>query len=274
MNKIFKTFIVIFTLAVAGVFTACNQDDEISAPEITGLEVGLSNSRVAYIGSDLHVEAEIIAEGKIALVNVEMHKEDGSGEEIEAEFDEFAGLKNTNFHKHIDIPAETTAGDYHFHLTVTDQNGNSTTVEEEITIEELVDEEAPELTVSSAPANGQTFAVGETITLSGTVTDNMGLGGMLVALVYEDDAIADADVTGDNSQVIVMLHTHTFDSDYSHDFTASIEVGAEYDNNMTPALIEGDNAWKSGNYYILARVKDAKGNWTFSSHYPLVINLN
>jgi hypothetical protein len=50
-------------------------------------------------------------------------------------------------------------------------------------------------------------------------------------------------------------------------------VGAGYDNNMTPAPIEGDNAWQSGNYYILIKAVDAKGNWTYSIHYPIVINL-
>lgn len=275
MNTKFKTLAVFFTIAIMATFSSCDKDDDIVVPKpvISELEVGLNNSHIGYISGDLHIEAKIVAEGKINKITVEIHKEDGTGDEIEAEYTEFAGLKNTTFHKHVDIPANTKAGEYHFHLTVTDQEGNTTTVEEEITIKELTDKEAPVLTVSSSPTSGQTFANGETITLSGTVTDNNTLGGMLVALVYEDDNIADAKVTGGNTKVIVMLHTHTFDSEASHNFTASIKVGAANDNNMTPAKIQGDNAWKSGNYYILARVKDAKGNWTFSSRYPVVINL-
>jgi hypothetical protein len=275
MNTKFITLFVFFAFAIMTIATSCSEstEPEVAKPVISELEVGLGNSLVAYIGSDLHLQAEIVAEGKIDLITVEIHKEDGSGDEIEATYDDYSGLLNATLHKHVDIPEATEAGDYHFHLTVTDQEGNSTTVEEDLTIEELVDEEAPELTISTAPTNGQSFSNGDTISISGSITDNDALGGMLVALVYEDDAIADADVMGNNSKIIVMLHGHDFDHPDETDFTASIAVGAEYDNNTTPAVIEGDNAWKSGNYYILIRVKDGSGNWTFSSHYPLVINL-
>jgi hypothetical protein len=268
-------FLVFFlAIAVMAVITSCEKEKEVAKPVISGLELGIGNSHLAYIGSDVHIQAEIEAEGLINLVTVEIHAEDGSGNEIEAEFDYSAQtLKNTTFHKHVDIPGEFPAGDYHFHLTVTDKEGNSTSVEEELTLEELVDEEAPVLTITSAPTSGQSFANGETISISGSLSDNEALAGMLVALVYEDDNITDADVKGNNSKIIIMLHTHTFDSETSHNFTASITVGAANDNNMTPAPIQGDNAWKSGNYYILVRSKDAMSNWVFSDHYPVVLNL-
>jgi len=254
------------------VFTSCEKDEvELPKPTINGLELGIGDSHVAYIGSDLHIEAEIVAEAKIDKVEVELHMEGGGGDEIEVEYDEFAGLKNASFHKHIDIPLGTAPGAYHFHLKVTDQAGNQTSVEDDVAIEELVDEEAPVLTISAAPEDGESFSLGETISISGTVTDNSSLSGMLVALVYEADNIPDANVTGGNKSVIVMLHTHAFESPASHSFTASIVVGAEEDNNMTPAPIGGDNAWKTGNYYILTRCKDAKGNWTFSDRYPVVV---
>jgi hypothetical protein len=72
---------------------------------------------------------------------------------------------------------------------------------------------------------------------------------------------------------ITLLHTHEFDSHTAHNFSASINVGAAQDNNITPKDIAGDIAWQSGNYYIVVKCKDAfGGNWTFSSHYPIVIN--
>jgi len=257
----------------SGLFlTSCDKEEEISKPVISDLELGISDSHVAYIGADLHVEAEIVAEGRIKLVMVEIHQEEGSSDEIVVEYDEFAGLKNTTFHEHIDIPATTVAGTYHCHLTVTDMEGNSTTVEEEISIEELADEEAPVISVSSAPETNKTFANGETISISGSVSDNISLAGLVVALVYDSDNIADTDVLADNTKVIVMLHTHDFDDPDETEFSASINVGATNDNNMTPAAIEGDNAWKSGNYYILVKSKDAMGNWAISGHYPIVIN--
>lgn len=271
MNTKNKTLIVLFTIAVMALFSSCEKTPK---PVISGLELGISDSHVAYISADLHIQAEIVAEGRIDMVIVEIHKEDGTGDEIEAEYAEFAGLKSTTFHEHVDIPAGTAAGEYYFHLTVTDQEGNSTTVEEDISIEELVDEVAPVITIASAPTNGQTFASGQTITISGSVTDNISLAGLVVGLVYETDNIADSDVSGAaNTKVIVMLHTHDFDDPDETDFSASIVVGAANDNNMTPAPIQGNNAWKSGNYYILVKSRDAKPNWAISNHYPIVIDL-
>lgn len=272
MNKV-KSLVVFAAILLASTFTSCEKDDDTAKPVVSALELGIGNSLTAFIGSDLHMNAEIVADGKIDVVKVEIHKEDGSAEEIEAEYNDFSGQRNATFHKHIDIPATATAGDYHFHLTVVDMEGNSTEVEAEIKLEVLVDTEKPVFNFTSTPTNGQSFAKGETISISGTVTDNSALSGMLVALVYEPNVIEDADVTGGNSKVIVMTHTHDFDSKASHTFTSSIEVGATNDNNMEPAAIEGDNAWKSGNYYILARCKDAMGNWVFSSRYPVKINL-
>jgi hypothetical protein len=272
MKSKMNFLVLFFAIAAMAVITSCNKDETFLKPVISNTEIGVGNSLVGYIGNDLHMQAEIVAEGKIDKISVEIHKEDGTGDHIEAEYTDYSGQKNATFHKHIDIPATTVAGDYHFHLTVTDQEGQSTTFETDITIEVPVDTVAPVLNITTHPTNGQAFGNGEAITLSGTVTDNVQLGGMLVALVWENDNIADADVTGANTKVIVMLHTHTFDSGTSHNFTASINVGAANDNNMTPAPIQGDNAWKQGNYYILARVKDATGNWTFSSHYNVVVN--
>lgn len=273
MFKQFKTLTLLLTIAMMALLASCEKDADTAKPVTNDMEIGLNDSHTAYIGSDLHIEAEIVAEGRIDMVLVEILMEEGEDNEIEASYTEFSGLKNTTFHKHVDIPEETLPGTYHFHFTVTDQEGNQTTVEDEITIEELADEEAPVIDMASAPENGQNFTSGETISVSGTVTDNNFLAGMLVALVRTEDNIADEEVTGDNTAVIVMLHTHSFDSETQHSFTASIEVGAGYDNNMTPAPIEGDNAWQSGNYYILIKAVDAKGNWTYSIHYPIVINL-
>lgn len=270
-----RLFLIAIAFTAGLFFTSCEKNNEVAKPVISVMELGLGNSHVAYIDADLHIEAEIIAEGKINKITVEIHQEEGSSDEIVEEYDEFAGLKNTTFHKHVDIPTTTVAGQYHCHIIVTDMEGNSTTVENVITIEELVDTEAPEITITSVPENGKTFANGETITISGSITDNISLSGLVVALVYETDNIADTVVSGAaNTKVIVMLHTHDFGADPDEtDFTASINVGAANDNNMIPAPIQGENAWKSGNYYILVKSKDAKDNWTISARYPIVINL-
>jgi hypothetical protein len=142
-----KTKNIITTiLVVTGIisFNACTKDDEAAKPQITLTELGYENSGIAYQGSDLHIEADIVAEGKIDKVTIEIHPEGGhEGKtsanalfewEVDTVYTEFYGLKNTEFHKHLEIPAEADTGHYHFHFIVTDQEGQQSSVEEEIEI--------------------------------------------------------------------------------------------------------------------------------------------
>jgi hypothetical protein len=279
-----RFFLIAIAFTAGLFFTACEKDDETNPkPVITLTELGYENSKIGYVGTDLHIEAEIVAEGKIDYVTIEIHPEgeheDKStsivlheGEwEVDTTYTEFSGLKNTTFHKHIDIPVDADTGHYHFHFIVTDMDGQQTTVEEELEVQQPDDAVAPEITISSAPSNNQEFNNGETISISGSVSDDKALGGMYIGLVRTDQNLTDAEVNATNT--ITLLHTHEFDSHTAHNFSASINVGAAQDNNITPKDITGDIAWQSANYYIVVKCKDAfGGNWTFSSHYPIVIN--
>ncbi|MCR5133303.1 MAG: DUF4625 domain-containing protein [Bacteroidales bacterium] len=123
-NILFR-FLAIITL-VAG-FAACQKNP--SAPKITLTEVGHENGGKAEQGDDLHLEADIVAEGLIQRIHVEIHQENGSYE-IEKSYTtgKYIGVKNTEFHEHIDIPADAPLGAYHLHLTVTDKEGRTATV--------------------------------------------------------------------------------------------------------------------------------------------------
>lgn len=267
-------FLLVMAAFMTGILMAsCDKDDDkVSKPVITITELGLGNNGIAYEGADLHIEAEIVAEGTIRDVLVEIHQEEGSSEEIEARFEEYAGKKNTTFHKHVAIPIGTKLGTYHVHLIVTDQLGYESTAEGEIEIQALNDSEAPVLNLTLTPEDGKVFSNGQTISLAGSVTDNYALGGLLVALVFESDNLTDDQVSGDNPAVVVLLHTHDFESSKLHNFVASIVVGAEFDNNMIPAAIAGQNVWRNGDYFILVKGKDAKGNAFKSARYPIKIN--
>ncbi len=133
--------------ALSAIFVACkkDKDDLPAAPTIQLTELGSDNSKTAYAGADLHIDAEILAPGNIASVQVEIHPEGSSDWEYDSVYTQgFVGLKNAEFHKHIDIPADAAPGHYHFHLIVTDQHGQKTTVEEELEIK--VDPTLPSLT--------------------------------------------------------------------------------------------------------------------------------
>jgi len=127
----------IFTLLTSALFlTSCNNDDDATDTitiEIT--EIGSNNSGVVTAGNDLHIEANIIATAKIATVEIEIHHEtDASAPEINVIYTQYAGQINADFHKHIDIPADQPAGEYHIHIKVTDEKGNTRTAEADVEI--------------------------------------------------------------------------------------------------------------------------------------------
>lgn len=138
-----KTNIYLFLFLVLGLFgtlSSCNKDDDeipVEKPVVILSEVGLENSKTAVAGSDLHLDGDIVAEGLIAKIEVEIHQEGGGEYKIEKSWTEgkYIGVRNTTFHEHLDISADAPAGEYHLHFTVTDQLGNATTAESELTIE-------------------------------------------------------------------------------------------------------------------------------------------
>ena len=130
-TNIIIRFLAIVTL-VAGL-AACQKNP--SAPKITLTEVGHENSGKAEQGDDIHLEADILAEGLVKSIYVEIHQESGSYE-IEKSFTtgKYIGVKNTEFHEHIDIPAEAPLGEYHLHFTVTDNEGQTATAEAHVEV--------------------------------------------------------------------------------------------------------------------------------------------
>ncbi len=268
MNIKFKMAAIILAATSILFFNSCTKEESIAKPQITLTELGLENSMIGYLGTDLHVEADIIAEGKIKTVKIEIHPEGYVGTwTFDTIFTEFSGMKNATFHKHIDIPANAGADDYHFHFIVVDINGNESVAESELEIQQPTDAVPPVLAITSAPTANQTFATGQTIAISGTANDDLSLGGMYIGLVRVDQGLTDAQVSAENT--ITLLHTHDFQTPSSHNFSANIIVGAALDNN-TP---QNPITWTAGEYYILVKCKDAfGGNWTYSNHYSIILN--
>jgi len=281
-----RVFIIAIAFIAGLFFASCEKNNEIAKPVITILELGEgdshSDNHIAIIGSDIHIEVEVVAEGKINTIQVLIHPEgehheksmfdDGHEEwEVDTIYTKFSGLKNTTFHEHIDVDIHAEPGDYHFDFIVTDMEGNQSSAEAELEIQAPSDAVAPEISISYAPTNNQEFNNGETISISGSVSDDKALGGMYIGLVRTNQNLTDVEVNASNT--ITLLHTHEFDSHTAHNFSANIQVGAAQDNNITPKDITGDIAWQSASYYIVVKCTDAfGGNWTFSSHYPIVIN--
>ncbi len=129
MNRVQSIIKVAAVLSVAAALLAlvsC-KDSRPAAPVVTLTEVGHDNSHTATVGDDMHLEADIVAEGLTKAIYVELHLEEGDYE-IETSYTEgkYINVRNTTFHEHIDIPNDAPAGEYHLHFVVTDQEGQQT----------------------------------------------------------------------------------------------------------------------------------------------------
>jgi hypothetical protein len=138
MKKSSVLLAILFSFAA--IISGCKK--EPAKPEIRNFELGYDNNKIAYIGNELHINADIVADGKIDRIIIEIHPEGhgdkSSGElkhddkwEVEIVFTKFSGLKNTDFHEHIDVPETAEPGEYHIHFKVIDMEGNSTSIEDE-----------------------------------------------------------------------------------------------------------------------------------------------
>lgn len=141
MKKKMLNILMISVLAFAG----CS-DDNVSSPEINITEVGLDNSGIAYAGSGLHIDADIVAEGRIDHVRLTIHAEGelNMGEILHDDHEEwevdttfttgFNGSKNALFHKDINVSANATEGHYDLYFYVTDMEGNQAQAEVEFEV--------------------------------------------------------------------------------------------------------------------------------------------
>src|SRR5690606_36976234 len=142
MKTNFKFLILLSTFGF--LLHSCSSDDDaiqaIMSPVISNFEFGQGAShttdRVAYKGSDVHLEAKISASAEIQRIELTIHAHDLELEngqenwEFSKEFtDEKYQVLNPTFHEHIDIPTNIPSGEYHIEFTVTDVNGETASVE-------------------------------------------------------------------------------------------------------------------------------------------------
>lgn len=139
MKKFFHCAVIALSaISIAALSSCSNDDDEPKAekPSVTLTEVGHDNTKTVEAGKDLHLEAEILAPGVIKEIEVEIHQENGGHFEIEKKYidGKYIGVKNVEFHEHIDIPADAPAGEYHLHLEVTDAFGQTAEAKSSLTV--------------------------------------------------------------------------------------------------------------------------------------------
>jgi len=135
MKKLHYEILWILPLVFILFATSCKKDKveiDLPLPVISNLEIGSGNNGEGIIGRDFHFDMDVIAGDLIESVVIKIEQRDdevyANDWSFEVVWDEYHGIKNTNVHKHFDIPDEAPEGRYHLIVLVHDQNG--TTLEE------------------------------------------------------------------------------------------------------------------------------------------------
>ncbi len=175
MKKIFSLAVLVLLSVLTLSLASCDNDDdkkeEVAKPTINLAEVGEGNSKVAVAGEDMHLEGELLAPGKIKSINVEIHSEEGGDDIVNKTWDsgKYIGVLNTTFHEHIDIPKDAKPGQYHLHFTVTDEKGQTSTFETEITVKAPDPNDATIENIEIGENNNMAGVVGGNVPVSASI---------------------------------------------------------------------------------------------------------
>lgn len=243
---------------IAAAISSCKKEQEttLPAPTASNVEIGTGNNKRGIIGKDFHLNADVMAGDKIDLVKVIISQkttETYAAEwHFELEWDIYKGAKNTNVHKHFDIPADAPKGNYLFTLLVTDQNGTKLELTADLTIIAASDLAiSPVFNTRTIPADNQVFKKGETITARFSVDGVRDTGTLAAILVKAGSNHSPETVSAIDYSKAIVIGKFTNTETPSWGMYSTITVGADQDYNTPASPITGDKAWASGNYYFI-----------------------
>ncbi len=140
-NLKYMSLVLAFLSMITVGFTSCSSDDDnendIPAPSIQIEEANIE-------GDELCVEADIVAQGRVATVNISICDQTGSTVKVNypVTASKYIGVLNIDgFHVHVPIEGKNVEVGDQLKLTVIDCNGKTTTSQKSITEEEDEDEE-------------------------------------------------------------------------------------------------------------------------------------
>lgn len=277
---------LLYTFVFAFILSSCEDDPDpiLPVPIISNVEIGSGNNHIGVIGRDFHLNADIIAGDKVDLVQVKIEPIEGetySGDwSFEVTWEQFKGAKNTNLHKHFDIPEDALEGKYEFIIIVTDENGTILEEKAEIQIVDASNLEVDPILyiwmittdqgdfhyVNETLVNPENveFSKDEILSSDATISNVKGDGKMYLLLIRKDlnHKPESVDAIDFSKAIVYDMFSHENEVDvYSFGNviydgnggfirpTPAFKIGSAVDNN-TPAadLTTGENAWKFGEY--------------------------
>lgn len=233
--------IVLFSI-LSFMLSSCDNDEPestVSKPVATLAEVGEENCKTGVTGKDLHLEGELLAEGLIGRIDLAITSPDGKITVLTKSWidgSKYIGVRNTTFHEHVDIPADTPAGNYKLTFTVTDKLMQSGIFTSDLKIE-VPKANAPKINITEAgEGNSKTAVAGEDMHFE--------------AEISAPDKIAEIEVE---------LHNTAAGYEKVYKFTGKYlgETSAHFHEHLD---IPADAP--AGEYHLHFTVTDAEGNST------------
>ena len=311
-----STKLITALLVLMAFFTACKKEkiDEIPEspkPTLENLELGLGNAGIGVIGEDFHFEGDILAVDKIDRVEVRMMQKAGETYsktwKHEITWTQYKGKKNSNIHKHFNIPEDAAEGKYDLVVNVYDENGSMLEVKRDFEIFTRANLPVRPMMTGlhmqknwmrfyDAHAHGDKYPTeqvkkGDTIQAQVNISFVKGDGKLYVLLVkkssgYSPKTIEEIDL---NKAVVLDVFEHK-NEEKIYDFgnfifdeqtftivrdIPNLRIGAEKDNNAAqPNAITGAKAWETGEYNMVVIYKNTTYNKTIYKTIPFQINYN
>jgi hypothetical protein len=303
--KIIK-YTTAFLLAIS-LFSACKKDEnptpEATKPTVEQIEIGYNNNKMGVQGKDFHLDADIIAGDKIESVQVKISQKNTETYTqpwtFKLTWSQYKGVKNTNVHKHFDIPKEAPEGKYDFIFLVTDQNGSTLEIKEDFRIyhpDNLPVDPDIKLTVTrnlnlkhkgEVLKEGGLINKGDSLFVNAAIT-NIKDDGVVYALLVKQSSNYHPETAEkiDLSKAIVICRiehknfvkgsgysTYNWSKDPNiSSYPVNIKIGAANDNNSPIANpITGGKNWESGNYNLVIVYTNTTHNMSAFKSFPITI---
>ena len=301
-------------LLLMATFLACEKENqiepelEVPKPKMENLDLGLGNSKIGVIGEDFHFEGDILAVDKIDTVVVEFLQKSGGTYskpwKHKITWTQYKGLKNTNVHKHFNIPEDAAEGKYDLIITIYDENGSKLIINNDFeiftranlpirpTVEALIMTKNGRIFYNAHvdgnkyPTDG--FKLGDTLSTQVSFSFVKGDGKLFVLLIkktanYNPKTIAEVDF---DKAIVYDVFEHKGEpsiyrfSNYLYDPNPALKrdlpdlvIGAEKDNNTPQAnVISGVKAWQTGEYNLVILYQNYTNNSSTYKSVPFSIS--